>query len=222
MKKTFLALSMVSSLLFGYEVSLNQTFSEKVIPNEISFYINVTTKAKTSKEVISKLKKIDSYFNSHKEVEIRGGRYNSYPNYIYKNKKRTFDGYKGNISFIVTSKKKKAIEFFISKVTKQNFGKNTTLSVSSRDWKIDDKTKEETFDKLRFKAILWAKQYAKEVLSDKVDDKCKVSKINLTSTRPYTPYLKNSAKNMSNNNVPLPKQTPKEISISANYTFTCK
>ncbi len=76
---------------------------------------------------------------------------------------------------------------------------------------------EKTKEKLRLEAIKWSKTYAK-----KLDEDCKVLEIDFLKTDRFRPYVRTLNSVSKENDIPLPKQELKKLSIDVRYRFGCE
>jgi uncharacterized protein YggE len=216
MKKIILISVLLYSCSYAYSVKLNQVFTKEIKPSSIYFRTSLSVVKPTSTEVIKKLDGFSKFVSNFKKLKISGGKYNTYPEYAYENKVRVKKSYRGSINFRICSKSKKDIKIFLDKLSKL-YGKDG-LIISSSDWQIDEKTISKAKERLRHDAISWGKSYAK-----RIDKKCHIKEIDFTKKPSYIPYTRDIALKSSNgaNDIPLPKQELKKVSIDVDFRFEC-
>jgi len=215
MKKIVLALS-IATALFGYDVIMDKTFIKEVIPSKQSVRVTITVKDKTLNGVLKKLEEYKKYMDSLKNVNIKSNGFHTLNDYNYQNNKRIKIGYKGFSNYTVSSDKQKNLEDFIEKFAKD---KNTgEISLSSMQWSLSEKKKEQTIDELKIDAIKWAKKYEK-TLSKELDSQCKLEEINLIQNRGIS--IMRAPKTL-NSNLPFSEKEKKIIKIKPKLKYECE
>ena len=215
MKKIIFAL-LVACTLFGYDVIMDKSFTKEVIPSKQSVRVNITLKDTTLNGVLKKLEKYKKYMDSLKNVNVKSNGFHTLPNYRYQNNKRLKVGYKGFSNYTVSSDRQKNLEIFIDKLAKD---KNTgEISLSSMQWSLSDKKKEQAIDELKIDAIKWAKKYEK-ILSKELNSQCKLEEINLIQNRGIS--IMRVSKTL-NSNLPFSKKEKKQIKIKSKLKYECE
>jgi len=226
--RTLLIFIFFSAALFSFEIRLNQTFAKEVMPNEALFNVSIVVHAKSAEEAMQKLREYDEFVRTFTKPHISGGTFNSYPHYVYENKKRILKGYKGSIGYTVRDTDKESIKEFISKLGAKAKNDYTELSVNARDWQIDKKTYKTTKAQLRLDAIAWAKHYAKRIVAEKIAEQCDVKLIDFIKRISYDPYMRYedapvaAAATTYAKSVPVPHKERKSIAVDADFIFECE
>ncbi len=215
MKKTVLALS-IATALFGYDVIMDKTFTKEVLPSKQSVRVNISVKDTTLNGVLNKLEEYKKYMDSLKNVNVKSNGFHTLPNYSYQNNKRLKVGYKGFSNYTVSSEKQKDLEVFIDKLAKD---KNTgEISLSSMQWSLSEKKREETIENLKIDAVKWAKKYEK-TLSNELNGRCKLEEIDLIQNQRISIIRDSRA---MNSNLPFSKKEKKQIKLKAKLKYECE
>ena len=223
MKKIILSIGIALSLL-SYEIEMSQSFTKEISPNELGVSVSIFAKDKELKSVLNKLTDYSDFIKSFKSqsVVVKGGNFNTYPNYIYQNNKRIKVGYRGEVRFQIESKDSNKLNNFISQLSAKNSLNDVDMSISSMSWRVTKKDKQQTKEKLRIEAIYWGKKYAKQ-LSNTLGEVCSVKKINFGNVNDSIPPIvyARTGKN-SETSIPTPVKRKQIYNINANFVFECK
>ena len=192
------------------------------MPKQSTFYIYIKVVGKTQESTINKLDEYSKLVNGFTNLDASSGKFNTYPNFDYIDKKRVQNGYNGNINFVVKTNSIKELNNLISKLTKKSDADKAELSIASREWQLDESEKAEVKEALILEAILWAKDYTKTTLSQKLDDKCEVKEINFLKSSNnsfYRTFATNE--NSVKTSVPLPIKKSKKVEVDVDFVFEC-
>ncbi len=221
MKKILLLVCLALSLN-SYEIKMQHTFSKKLMPKQSTFYIYIKVVGKTQESIINKLDEYSKLVNGFTNLDTSSGKFNTYPNFDYIDKKRVQNGYNGNINFVVKTNSTKELNNLISKLTKKSDVDGSELSISSKEWQLDEKDKINVKDSLMIDAMLWAKNYTKTTLSKTLNDSCEVKEINFLKSGNNSFYRTLTTNvNSVKTSVPLPIKKSKKVSINVDFVFEC-
>ena len=131
MKKFLFASLLGVSVIYGFEISMNKEFVKELKPNSLSISVRISTTQKTTKSVLDKLSNYSDFIKSFKDLDIKGGTFETYPNYVYYNHERKKTGYRGSINYDISSKTESKLKNFISMLTAKNIEKDVDLSIGS-------------------------------------------------------------------------------------------
>ena len=220
--KKILILSLITLVsLQAYEIKMNKLFKQDVMPDTLGVNISLQTHQTTSKDVLDKLSSYSDFINSFKELTIKGGDFNTYPDYRYHDSKREKVGYRGNINYQITSKDSSKIKNFISMLSAKNIDKDVDISISSSRWQVPEEKRENSLEELKFKALSWAKTYS-EKLSTKLGQTCSLKSVDFNHSYYNRPPIVYAKAVSSDAKVPTPNKTATKLSINPNFVFECK
>lgn len=217
MKKILFLISICVNI-FSYEIDMQQSFTKEIKPKELGVAISISTKAKDLDDVLNRLNDYSAFIKSYKTQGffISGGRFDTFPNYVYKHSQRVKVGYRGNMRFEIKSKNSKRLNNFISQLTAKNSLNDVDLSISSLDWKVSQNDIKKAKESLRLEAIHWAKEYAQK-LSNDTNEQCFIKKIDFGSINYTQPVYRGMVEE-----VPIPIKNKQKYKINANFVFECK
>ncbi|MGW8168644.1 MAG: SIMPL domain-containing protein [Sulfurovaceae bacterium] len=223
MKKLFFTLMLTITLAMAQtEITFSKTFIKKVKPDTLSTSVNITSQKLSQEQTIERLTKISDFADASKHLNIKGGTYSVNPNIIYDNGKSYQDGYNGSISYSVSSKNPKDLNKFIRDIQRLGDKEKLMVSISSVSWQMSEEQQanQGDSDSLRLDAILWAKQYSKN-LSSKIGKNCKVSRINFHDNQAVFSETRKTL-DLSSDNAPVPIQDEQNIQITPSFTLVCR
>lgn len=228
--KYLLSLIVSSSLLFGYTIDFNKSFSQEISNDEITSYIAIYSKNETQNKAInglSKYKRIMEKFENIKKTNISQ---NTYPEYRYENSsnKRILEGYKATLNYTISSEDAIEISKYIEELLEIKRDEALIqVTFSNLTYQVSKKKKELAEEKLRLEALLWAKKYSLE-LSNKLKQSCEINHISIGENsyiRPMTRTYASANKSMAmevSADVSLPTPADTDISINSSFQFNCK
>ncbi|RLA75673.1 MAG: hypothetical protein DRG11_00280 [Epsilonproteobacteria bacterium] len=231
MKKLFV-LILLTTCVFGYELSFDRQFSKDVIKDEIRVQISISADSQTKQKLLDNMKEVLKFIKNDKTVKQTNYTQTISPKYEYGFfvKNRQFTGYQGRVSFLASSKDEKKIQNYIEKIIKFNT-KELKISLYGLGWVASKKQQSKIKDQLIFDSIMWAKQHI-EVLKNKTNSKCKISNISTKqfsnkfreSLEPNSSYSKKrySDKNTLNDSIVMPSRQLQSIYLNMFYIFECK
>lgn len=227
MKKLILIFCSILLNLSAYELNFNKNFSKSVSPDKLATYINVIVEKKVEREVNFEIEKFNDFIKENDLVKFKDGRYTLSPRYTYTNNKQKFIGYVGNLNYKIETQNAKNINNFISQlidIKDRINSDDVKLNISNINWEISEELYDLSFEDLRFEAIKWASEYAKE-LSKKISKNCEILKININSVnRNNIYYARDSivASSMKLSADVTPANTDENITINPNFMMECK
>jgi len=219
MKSIVLASLLCVGYLSAFEISMTKEFVKEIKPNRLGISLTFVTNGKTLKDVIDKLSEYSAFVKSFRELDIRGGRFSTSPEYRYENHKRYKIGYRGRMSFTVKSDDEKKLENFISMISSKD-SENVDIQISTAQWKVDESSITKEQDSLKFEALSWAEEYSK-ILSDKTGKSCDIKSVDFQD-RGYRPPIVYEARAAVAKDAPMPQKRAQKITIDARFKFECK
>lgn len=221
MKKFLLLLLPV--LMFSYEINFNKTFSKDVMPDILSANISVSIEDDEERVVIKRLKVFNKEIKAYKKVEKELGRFNVRPIYQHSSNSPLIKGYKGTLSYKISSKDALFIGEFVEKITSLKTNRDTTVSLNNLSWRVKKETLSVINDLLRLEAITWAENYVKTLSSD-LNRECVVKSIDFNNSfRPsYTKAVRLSNMSKSNEGVVVPEMAQENKKLNTNFKVECK
>jgi uncharacterized protein YggE len=221
MIKIVLGSLVVASTLFSYEITMTKEFVKELKPNSLSVLVNISTIQKSAKDALDKLNGYSQFIKSFKDLTIKGGTFNTHPEYRYYNSKREMIGYRANINYQVSSNDEEKLKDFITMLTAKNSEKDIALSIGSGSWRVDEDSIKQMQDELKFKALEWADNYAVK-LSDKTGKNCKIKSVDFSGGRYSPPIVYAKSRVASDKGVPMPQKSLQKIKIDTKLKFECK
>jgi len=224
--KKLLLLSALSTLLFSTQINFNKTFSKNVSSDELTTRITIKLTRGAEDDISPILNKYNEFIKQSVGVQKQRGVFSINPKYVYKNGQSKIVGYNGNLSYNITSKSSKNMNYFIKELLYSKDEKNLSIIISSLRWKISDELKESTSNNLRLEAIVWSKDYVAK-LSNKLNTQCVSKNISINQSNSYSrPQLRMMPKSLSadaiNSDISIPVESKNKISLRVNYKMECK
>ncbi len=222
--KLFLLL-FVPLFVFGFEINFNKQFTSTIKPDKLSTRITVSVLKDDERYISPILNKFNEFIKDSNSVEKRGGMFSISPKYKYKNGHSRIIGYTGTLKYEIFSTDSDSINEFIKKVLNLKNDDDVSISISTLRWIVSKNKYTQTIEELRFKAIIWAKQYVSE-LGKELNSTCTVKKININSHNFRPVYRSNKAMLMSasamESSVPIPEKTKNTVTLKPTYVMECK
>jgi len=216
------SLFIIPSILSAYDLEFSKSFNKNIQNDKVQTYISISIDSNEIDFINEKVEFFQDFIKENNSVSKKNGNYSLIPNYVYKNNKQNFVGYKGNLTYSIETPKYENLNQFISEIIniKNNMNtKKVKLSVSNTQWIVSKELYEENIDTMRIEAIDWVKNYTKTLSST-----CSVKNISINENNHYSSqrYSKNMMMdNVSSMNV-IPSQTKRSIVLNANYKLECK
>ena len=219
MLKKLLFSSLIPLTLFSYELHFSKKFAKEVSPDILSTRISVNIQNKDERFINDNLESVNEFIKESQDIKYKNGNFNLTPKYSYKNNKKEFIGYVGNLSYIITSKDPIFMNEFISELIelKDKIAVNSLkLNINNTSWKVSEQKYSNSLDELRLDAINWISTY-----STKLNNSCKVKKIKINTGHDNYQYIRMNTMSRSISKV-APAKSLKSISINPNYILECK
>ena len=218
----YLILFIIPVYLLSFEINFNKKFSKTLPQDTLSTYISIIVKDENEKEVNKVLSKFTKKIKTYNKVEKDNGSLNIRPEYHTSNNTIKLIGYKGELRYQVNSNKATYMDKFVRELIELKDNSNTNIVISNLQWKVKDKTYNNTYDILRLEAIKWIRSYAIK-LSNNLSLKCNVENISINSSnfRPISRMVYSNA-DMSTSKIAVPESNKEEISINPSFIVECK
>lgn len=221
--KIILLYTLLFSFVLGLEVTKRSNFEKQISSDHFKINISMNEQNKNKGDIQIHFENAIDYAKDSKICE--GGKYSIFPRYIYKNSKRKFDSYGGNISFTCVFKDEEKIEDLL------NSFENIEHIKISQSHIIPTLTKKQIQNakiELEKEVFNFSNEYS-AFLSTQTNKKCTTSNIDFTSHDSYHPVqyktkalVAMDSADFRKNRVSKPLDDTKNIRISAKYRFQCK
>jgi uncharacterized protein YggE len=171
MLKKHISLLICAVFSFAYDISASKTVIMKIIPHTLITNINMTIEKKELNTLINTTSKIVKKSKKY----CKSVHYNFSPRYEFKNKQKTFKGYKSSISAICIFPEEKIKEFtdLIN-----SFSSDAEVSLSSIRYILTAEQKQNAQRALKIKAFKEARKDAQN-LSKKLNMECFITNTSL-------------------------------------------
>ena len=220
-KKLFFSLFLLVSNSYAYEIDFNKSFNKTIENDIVQTKVSFVVESLELDYINKNIETFHEIIKKENKVIITNGNFNQIPTYSYVNKKKTFTGYKGTLSYTVESISYKTLDKFLNKLINEQKKINSNqvkLSISNVNWTVSKKLYNQNIDKMRIESISWVKDY-KTVLSDN----CVIKNIRINKSSSFNPiYYKTNLTMESSARQITPIQSDKSISLSVNYKLDCK
>ena len=212
---TFLVCGVFLVESFAFELSMSQSFEQKLEPSVMQISFSLNTKASSAEAIRERFHPLIT--EMQKSNICSGGAYAISPEYKYeKNKARTLVGFYGNLNYKCDFEETKQLDDVVSLLDAQ---KKIELTQSPVRWVVKKEKIQEAQRSLELEALQHPMLYAKSLQEKKIA-KCKVSKVSLNKNI-HIPFVGNVTRAMSSS-IPEPTKETQEIQISAQYIYECK
>ncbi len=223
--KTSLLFFIFPFSLMAYELSFHKTFNKILLPDILSTNISITIEGEEENDISNRLNVFNETIIDIDTVKKSLGNFNIRPNYRYTNSSPKIIGYIGKLSYHIESKSTKNISDFINTITKLKENTDTSVLVNGLSWKVKTNTYNKSIDYLRLESIKWIGKYSL-YLSKQLHINCKVKKIDINETRPFSNYSRNNYSALSvkskSFSVPIPQVNEQKINLNTNFILECK
>lgn len=209
-------------LVYGFEVQFSKTFTDEMLPDELSTSINISSVKKNEKDVLSSLDVYNKFIQKSNKIDKSSNSITLFPQYKYKEGEAIFLGYKGSINYKISTPKSKNMKEFLEAFYKLKHDNDLTLSLSALKWNFSKERMEKGEELLRLEAIKWSRDYAK-TLSKDLRTQCTTKQININqnSSRPRV-YEMSMAKGNNDFSMPIPEHLNEEQTLNAHIILECK
>jgi len=219
--KKFLFLGLIGcTFLYSFDITMRKEFVKEIKPNTLGIVVTISTSKKELKGVIDSLSNYSAFIKSFKNLSIKGGEFNTAPQYRYSNNKSKMTGYKGSMIFQIDSREESQLKNFISMLTAKSTDQSVQLFISSKSWYSDAQRIKKEQDDLRFQALSWADEYA-SVLSDKTGKSCNIKSVNFDKNSYNPPVIYKETKVASDQSIAMPKKSLQRVKVDAKFIFEC-
>ncbi len=212
---------MISFNLLAYSISFDREFITQIKPDTLKASISFTTLKRSEKDVLEKLTHFSTFIDNYQEVDKKGGNYHINPEYKYENNHRYKIGYRGRISYQISSKSSNDLNAFIYKVQNQKSDKDDDISISNVSWVLSPTQKDGKLDALRLVAIKWINSYTKELSLD-LNSTCSISKIIFNQNNIIKPSPMIKTMSVRVDNAPTPQKDILKIILNPHFEIECK
>jgi uncharacterized protein YggE len=208
----------------GLELQFNKEFSTLIQPNELKTMITIKSNKATEKEAISSLNQYNKVLKNSDNVTKKEGAISVYPQFEYKEEKSVFKHYSAQLRYELLFENSSEVKEVFDELYKIEKNNDTSISMGSLHWNINEATIKEKTDELQLEAIKWSMQYAKE-LSKEIGMVCEAKKMSINSNQ-SRPMLMRSNATMSKSSerleMPILEKSEQEVSVVANIQMDCQ
>jgi hypothetical protein len=212
-------------IIFATEINFNKFFIQKVSNDKLQATVSIKITRNEESDIIPILNKYNNYLKENDRIKKHQGTFSITPKYQYKNGNSKIIAYNGNISYTISSKDFTLMNTFIKDLFELKDEINLSIVVSSLQWVISNKLKEETMNSLRLSSIKWANNYILE-LSETTNQVCTTKEININQKYNYSNQSRINTMTKSfasmDTNIPIPDVKNNNISLNVNYKMECK
>jgi len=209
--RLFLILPVIA---FSFEVEFLKKFSKDLNLDTLSTNLIITIIDKDENIVNEQLDIFNKKIKSYDKVERILDSFKIKPKYRYSKNTPKIVEHIGILRYQINSRKAKYMYEFISEISKLKRNRNTSIKVNKLSWRSREDTYNKILDSLRLKAIIWGKEYAKN-LSEDIKKSCELKNVLIDTYGQDN----NSNENISNSTTELNQE---KIKINSKYVLECK
>ncbi|XPV68452.1 MAG: SIMPL domain-containing protein [Halarcobacter sp.] len=208
-------------LLFSFELEFNKKFNHQLPHDILKTSLIITITDDSEKEVDNRLNKFNDLIKNYNKVDKKLGIFNIRPKFRHSNNTPTIIGYIGELIYKIESDKALYMDDFISKVTDLKKFRDTTVSISSLSWTVQETTYNVALDLLRLEAINWAKTYAHN-LSNDLKENCKIKSISIDTSNTSANSDLYKDIDVKSTSITIPKANQQIVQINPKFKLECK
>ncbi len=224
--KKILTLALIFTSLNAYEIKFEKSFAKSIEPNVLSTQVRIESEMKKEIEVKNDLDKFGEFFKNLENIKLKQGSLSISPNYKYNKDKAECVGYFGTLTYQIKTKNAKDMNDFVANFLafKEKTNPDIKTELSRIHWEIGKKPYEKAVGELRLEALLWAKDYAKE-LQNALNAKCELKEAAFHENPQY--FTRNNVQTFAKKKFSSLQHTyllksKEEISISPKFVIKCK